>query len=224
MKIALIPARGGSKSIPLKNIKLFCGKPLIYWNLKALQDSIVDKIYVATDHPEIKKTVESFGFSKVEVYDRDPKNAQDKSSTESVLIEFIKNKNLAPEDFVFLVQLTSPMTRTSDFNNAWKKLTDGGYDSLLTAVEFKRFLWRTSPPFEPVNYKYKKRPLRQDFRGYYMENGAFYISSVAQILKFKNRISGKMVVYEMPTYMGVEIDEEVDWIIAEKLMETYNLK
>ncbi|MCL2567598.1 MAG: acylneuraminate cytidylyltransferase family protein [Alphaproteobacteria bacterium] len=221
MKIALIPARGGSKSIPLKNIKLFCGKPLIYWNLKALEDSSVDKIYVATDSQKIKETVKSFGFLKVEVYDRDPQNAEDTSSTESVLLEFINNKNIQHDAYIFLVQLTSPLTRTIDFDNAFQQLITSNSDSLLTAVVFKRFFWHKNQPSAPVNYDYKNRPRRQDFAGFYMENGAFYISKAADILRSKNRLSGKIGVYEMPEYMGIEIDEAIDWIIAEKLMQTY---
>ncbi|MDR0484813.1 MAG: acylneuraminate cytidylyltransferase family protein [Alphaproteobacteria bacterium] len=224
MKIALIPARGGSKSIPLKNIKMFCGKPLIYWNLKALEDSCIDEIYVATDSKEIKEVVNSFNFSKVFVYDRDPQNAQNTSSTESVLLEFIANKNIAKDAYLCLVQLTSPLTRTEDFNNAFKQLIATGYDSLLTAVLSKRFFWHKNSPSTPINYDYLSRPRRQDFDGYYMENGAFYINKVANILEHKNRICGKISIYEMPEYMGIEIDEAVDWIIAEKLMETYNLQ
>ena len=82
--IAFIPVREGSKSIPEKNIKSFCGKPLVYWNLFALHLSNVDKIIVATDSLKIKTIVNSFNFSKVSVYDRSNKNAQDTSSTESV--------------------------------------------------------------------------------------------------------------------------------------------
>ena len=90
MNIAFIPARCGSKSIKLKNIKLFCNKPLIYWNLKALeQSSMIDEIVVATDCSEIKKTVEDFKFPKLRVFDRGKLNAQDKSSTESVILEFL---------------------------------------------------------------------------------------------------------------------------------------
>ena len=87
--IAFLPARGGSKSIPEKNIKSFCGKPLIFWNLQELQNSNVDKVIVATDCNKIKATVLSFNFSKVEVYDRNKENAQDNSSTESVMLEHI---------------------------------------------------------------------------------------------------------------------------------------
>jgi N-acylneuraminate cytidylyltransferase len=75
--VAFIPARGGSKSIPEKNIKSFCGKPLIYWNLHELQKSNVDEIIVATDSEKIKNTVNLFNFSKVKVYDRKDENSYD---------------------------------------------------------------------------------------------------------------------------------------------------
>ena len=75
MNIAFIPVRCGSKSIPFKNIKVFCGKPLVYWNLKSLQDSkSIDIIYVATDCEEIESIVNDFSFSKVVTYKRDNKN------------------------------------------------------------------------------------------------------------------------------------------------------
>ena len=90
MNIAFIPARCGSKAIRFKNIKEFCGKPLIYWNLLALQNAtLVDKVYVATDCIEISEVVENFGFDKVKIYMRDRVNAQDESSTEDVMLEFI---------------------------------------------------------------------------------------------------------------------------------------
>ena len=92
--LAFIPARGGSKSIPLKNIKMFCGKPLIYWNLLSLQKSSVDKIIVATDSNQIKNKILSFSFSKVEVYNRIDENATDESSTESVMLEYIESVNI----------------------------------------------------------------------------------------------------------------------------------
>ena len=94
MNIAFIPVRGGSKSIPLKNIKLLNGKPLVWWTAHAAEGAkCVDKLVIATDSQEIKNTVLSFGFSKLEVYDRSPENAQDTSSTESVILEYLENVN-----------------------------------------------------------------------------------------------------------------------------------
>ena len=94
MNIAFIPVRCGSKSIPFKNIKEFCAKPLVYWNLEALQNSRnIDEVYVATDCKEIKDIVSGFKLPKVKVYDRNTQNANDTASTESVMLEFIDKKN-----------------------------------------------------------------------------------------------------------------------------------
>lgn len=222
MNIAFIPVRCGSKSIPLKNIKEFCGKPLVYWNLKALEDSKnIDKIYVATDCSEIKSVVSSFAFSKVDVYDRDEENANDTASTESVMLEFINKQNFDDKDLFILVQVTSPLTQTKDFDEAFETLKNKNADSLLTCVRTKRFYWNEDGT--PYNYDYQKRPRRQDFDGMLMENGAFYINKIENIKKEQNRLSGKIAIHEMEEYTAVEIDEEDDWLIAQKLMDKHIL-
>jgi N-acylneuraminate cytidylyltransferase len=222
MNIAFIPVRCGSKSIPLKNIKPFCGKPLVYWSLKALQDSTnIDLIFVATDCEEIKQVVNAFGFSKVQVYDRQAQNASDKASTESVMLEFISTQNFNQNDTFILVQATSPLTQTKDFDDALKILKKEDANSLLTCVRTKRFFWNSNGT--SINYDYKNRPRRQDFDGLLMENGAFYINTVGNIVKDKNRLSGKIAIYEMPEYTAIEIDEEDDWQVAQTLMQKYVL-
>lgn len=222
MNIAFIPVRCGSKSIPFKNIKEFCGKPLVYWNIEALEKSNnIDKIFVATDCEEIKNVVNSFGFSKVRVYDRDEENASDTATTESVMLEFINKQNFKDSDLFFLVQATSPLTQTKDFDKALETLKNENADSLLTCIKTKRFFWDKNA--NPINYDFTNRPRRQDFDGLFMENGAFYINSIENIKKDKNRLSGKIAIYEMEEFTAVEIDEEDDWLIAEKMMYKYIL-
>ena len=222
MNIAFIPVRCGSKSIPFKNIKEFCGKPLVYWNLEALENSKnINKIFVATDCEEIKNVVNSFNFSKVKIYDRDKENASDTASTESVMLEFINKKNFKDSDLFFLVQATSPLTQTKDFDKALETLKNEKADSLLTCIRTKRFFWDKNA--NPINYDFTNRPRRQDFDGLFMENGAFYINSIENIKKDKNRLSGKIAIYEMEEFTAVEIDEEDDWLIAEKMMYKYIL-
>ena len=222
MNIAFIPVRCGSKSIPFKNIKEFCGKPLVYWNLEALENSKnINKIFVATDCEEIKNVVNSFNFSKVDIYDRDKENASDTASTESVMLEFINKKNFKDSDLFFLVQATSPLTQTKDFDKALETLKNEKADSLLTCIRTKRFFWDKNA--NPINYDFTNRPRRQDFDGLFMENGAFYINSIENIKKDKNRLSGKIAIYEMEEFTAVEIDEEDDWLIAEKMMYKYIL-
>ena len=222
MNIAFIPVRCGSKSIKYKNIKLFCGKPLVYWNIKALEkSSLIDEIVVATDCKKIGKVVQEFKFLKTKIFYRSKSNAQDQSSTESVMLEFLNQENYSGNDNFILAQATSPLTETSDFENAILKLRKDKSDSLLSCVRVKRFLWNNKN--QPINYNYKNRPRRQDFKGVLIENGAFYINTVSNIINSENRLSGKISIYEMPDYKYVEIDEENDWVVAEKLMKKYIL-
>jgi len=223
MNIAFIPVRCGSKSIPFKNIKNFCGRPLIYWNLKALENSkSIDKIYVATDCKEIEEVVKNFSFTKVEIYRRKKENATDTASTESVMLEFLNKHTFNDNDLFILVQATSPLTQTKDFDQALEKIKKEKADSLLTCARIKRFLWNEDGT--PINYDYTNRPRRQDFKGVLLENGAFYINTIENIKKYKNRLSGKISIYEMPEFTYVELDEEDDWFIVERLMRKYVLK
>ena len=220
MNIAFIPVRCGSKSIPFKNIKFFCVKPLVYWSLKAIEESTsIQKAVVATDCSEIKDVVLGFGFSKVEVFDRSSKNASDNSSTESVLLEYFGVTSYINEDYLFLVQATSPWTHFSDFDNALSQLIVSRKDSLLTCARVKRFFWNNNS--RPINYDYINRPRRQDFIGQLVENGAFYINKIGNIVSNGNRLSGEISIYEMPEYTYIELDEKDDWPLAEALMRKY---
>ena len=223
MNIVFIPARGGSKSIPLKNIKAINGKPLIYWTSKAAEDArCVDKIIIATENEKIKETVLNFGFKKIEVYDRDPENARDESSTESVMIEYIKKSGLNPEDNFFLIQATSPLLKPEYIDEMYGEYINSGADSIFSGVREKQFHWRIKDTgVEPVNYDYRNRPRRQDFEGLIAENGACYINSVQNIIRHKCRLSGKIGAYELPSYTAYEIDEAEDWIIVEELMKHF---
>lgn len=220
MNIAFIPVRGGSKSIPLKNIKLLNGKPLVYWTAFAAQNAkCVDKVIIATDSEEIKTTVLSFNFDKLEVYDRDSSNAQDTSSTESVMLEYIEKAGLNPQDNFILIQATSPLLKSDYIDGMFEKLKNSDADSIFSAVREKQFHWiETDDGVKPINYDYKNRPRRQEFQGILAENGACYINSVKNILQEKCRISGKIITYEMPSVTAYEIDEEPDWKIVEELM------
>jgi N-acylneuraminate cytidylyltransferase len=220
--IAFIPVRGGSKSIPLKNIKLFCGKPLVYWNIEALQNSDrIDEIIVATDSDEIENTVAGFCFSKVKIYRRSEENATDTASTESVMLEYIDHANLSVDDLFLLAQATSPLTETRHFDEALEIYSQHNFDSMLSCVRNYRFFWNSNGTSK--NYNYKNRPRRQDFTGELMENGAFYINTVHNIMETKNRLNGKIGIYEMPEYTAMEIDEPDDWAILESLMYRYVL-
>jgi CMP-N-acetylneuraminic acid synthetase len=220
MNLAFVPARGGSKSIPLKNIKLLNYRPLIFWSLSALEKSkVIDKIYVSTDCKAIVDIVKGFNFEKVSIFNRSEESASDTASTELALLEFLYRENIHDDDYIFLVQATSPFTQSKDFDNAYDQLIRSKKDSLLTGVLSKRFFWDFKG--KPINYNPKTRPRRQDFRGCVMENGAFYINKAGKIKRHKNRISGNIEIYLMSDVNSLEIDEKIDWEIASVLMSKH---
>ena len=225
MNIAFIPVRGGSKSIPLKNIKPINGKPLVYWTAYAAQNAkCIDKIIIATDSEDIKNTVLGFNFNKLEVYDRNPENASDTASTESVMLEYINKSDLKDDDLFFLIQATSPLLKSEHIDGMYNAFSKSNADSMFTGVVEKQFKWGVNingkEGLNPVNYDYRNRPRRQDFEGLIAETGACYINSVNNIKQYKCRLSGKISFYELPAYTSYELDEPVDWIIVEELLKS----
>lgn len=224
MNVAFIPVRGGSKSIPFKNIKPICGKPLVYWTVKAACECIhIDKVYVATDSEKIKDAINAFKsenmnlFYKAEVIGRSEESASDTASTEFAMLEFAREYEF---DNIVLVQATSPMLKADDLNGGFELFYGENVDSVLSCVRQYRFLWQQDGKGNviPSNYDVYNRPRRQEFDGYLMENGAFYITSKERLLKYQNRISGRIKAYEMCEDTAFEIDEPSDWTIIESLM------
>lgn len=204
MNVALIPVRGGSKSIPFKNIREIAGKPLVYWTAKAANDcEMIDKVYIATDSDKIKEVVAGLKLDKVEVIGRSSENASDTASTESVMLEFAAGYEF---DNIVLIQATSPLLTSADLLGGFQVYADENTDSVLSVVRQKRFQWRTNESglAQPVNYDIYHRPRRQEFDGFLVENGAFYITGKELLINSKNRISGNIRAFEMDeaTYFG----------------------
>ena len=228
--IAFIPVRGGSKSIPLKNIKNICGRPLVYWTVKAACECrYIEKIYVSTDSSEIKNTVEGFKsgsdtelFSKVEVVGRSAESASDTASTESAMLEFAADHSF---ENIVLIQATSPLLLPEDLDHGFEAFESEGVDSVLSVVPQKRFNWEKDAEgfSRPINYDFYHRPRRQEYDGYFVENGAFYITSRKRLLETGNRLSGNIKAVEMDEDTFFEIDEPSDWIIIEALMKKRGL-
>ncbi|NQT06408.1 MAG: acylneuraminate cytidylyltransferase [Candidatus Omnitrophica bacterium] len=211
---AVIPARMGSKSIPAKNIKDFAGKPLIYWAAKAANDSsVVKEVLISTDSARIRDTAEGFGLKKLRVVARSRRSSLDNAPSEVALLEAAERYNF--NDLLFL-QGTNPFVTSKDIEKAYRLYKNKNFDSLLSAVFQKKFLWsRKRGAAIPLNYDYNNRPRRQDFKGFFVENGAFYITSRKRLKEYKNRLSGKIGIYPMPQYSYFELDEPADWDLAE---------
>jgi N-acylneuraminate cytidylyltransferase len=217
MNVAYIPVRAGSKSIPRKNIKFIAGKPLIYWSMKAASEcSDIQQIYVCTDSEEIANTAVSFGFDKCQVIGRSSESASDTASTEFGMLEFADEYQF---DNIVLIQATSPLIEARDLTLGFRQLVNGA-DSVLSVANQRRFIWREdiNGYYVPVNYNIRKRPLRQEFDGFLVENGAFYITSKEYLLKYKCRLSGNVKIVRMAEESYVELDEPYDWCFVEQCL------
>lgn len=218
MNIAFIPVRGGSKSIKLKNIKLLNNRPLIYWTLDAANScEEIDKIIVSTDSEEIKKCVELYNSKKIEIFNRSKENATDTSTTESAMLEYAEKYEF---ESMILIQATSPMLTANDLKRGIEKFNEKDIDSVLSVVRQKRFIWKKeNEKYVPQNYNYYSRPRRQEFEGFLVENGSFYITTRKNLLESKCRVSGSIACVEMSEESYFEIDEISDWIIVEQLLK-----
>jgi N-acylneuraminate cytidylyltransferase len=215
---AFIPVRAGSKSIPLKNVKDMAGKPLVHWTLGAADACpSIGRIVVSTDGQVIEDAVNAFGSAKVEIHRRSAESASDTASTEAVMLEYAR----AHDDFenMILVQATSPLLDADDLALGIELYESGEYDSVLSVVRQKRFVWNeVDGAGVPANYDFRARPRRQDFDGFLVENGAFYIVSRAALLEGECRLSGRVGLCEMDEASYFEIDEPSDWTIMENLV------
>ncbi len=216
--IAIIPLRSNSKGIPKKNKKKLLGRPLFAWTLTEAIFSDLSKVYVFTDDQELLNYIQKeFSWSKkVIALSRSAESATDLASTETAMIEFAE-KIKYDFDTICLLQATSPLTTRSNINEAIAKLSSEAYDSVLSVVSAKRFIWNEDG--SSINYNYTERPRRQDFNGTLIENGAIYISSKDNFIQNKNRLGGKIGFIKMNEDSLTEIDEVSDFIIIEELLK-----
>ena len=221
--IAIIPARGGSKGIPQKNIQDLCGKPLIAYSIEAaLQAEKVDRVVVSTDDQEIAEISSKYG---AEVIGRPAEISGDFASSESALLHVLEELRLKehyhPDLLVFL-QCTSPLTLPADIDGTVQALLDQGADTAFAAAPFHYFLWSLNTEGEAhgINHDKKNRLMRQQRDNQFVEAGAVYVMRTPDFQEKKHRFFGKTVLYEIPEERCFEIDEPVDLIVAEQLMKT----
>ncbi|AIE86669.1 acylneuraminate cytidylyltransferase [Fimbriimonas ginsengisoli] len=218
--VGFIPVRSGSKSIPRKNVRPLAGKPLVLWAVEAAARSgVLDRVVVATDDAEIKAIVQQAALPGVVVVDRDPANATDTASTDSVMLEYAVHEDF---DTFVLLQATSPLTTSKDVRNAVRIYQETGADSLVTGVRQKRFIWERNDGHlgRAINYDPSRRPRRQDFDGYVVENGAIIVCDRLGLIKHGYRLFGNVAVYEMEDETYIEIDEPSDWEVLEALIHS----
>jgi N-acylneuraminate cytidylyltransferase len=213
--VAIIPARGGSKGVPRKNVRDLAGRPLLAWSIEdARESSRVDRIFVSTEDAEIRRVAERSG---AEVIDRPAALARDETSSEAVLIhalEVIEAGGGGPDLIVFL-QATSPVRTGADIDAAVAQLESSGADSLLSVSPSHAFLWKEQDGLGvPVNHDYRNRMRRQDMPPQYRENGSLYVFKPWVLKQGRNRLGGRIVLYRMSEEAGIDIDSESDLEMA----------
>ncbi len=215
--IAIIPARSGSVGVPDKNIRPFCGVPLVVRTIRvAAAAETVGRVIVSTDSTRYAEICRGAG---AEVVMRPPELSTSTASSESALLHALEVLAAAgeamPEWLVFL-QCTSPFTRSEDIDGLVRAV-QAGADTGFTAVGSHRFLWRIGPDgaAHGVNHDKAVRLRRQDRDPEFIENGAVYVMRTEGFLRHKHRFFGKTVLHEVPEEQAFEIDSERDWITAE---------
>lgn len=218
--ISIIPARGGSKSIPKKNIIDFCGEPLIAWSIEqAFGSECIRQVYVSTDDKEIADVSKKYGAS---IIWRPSKLATDISSSEEALLHAISEIEKQKEiDTIVFLQATSPLRDKDDIDKAIEKFYLEQADSLFSAAVLEDFcIWEnTKEGIRSVSFDYLNRGKRQDRKPYYLENGSIYIFRPEILKQFNNRLGSKIAMYYMPVWKSYEIDDYETLEICEYFMK-----
>jgi len=219
--LSIIPARGGSKEIPMKNIVKLNNKPLLFYSINSsLNSKYISRTIVSTDNEKIAETAIKLGS---EVVKRPKKLSGDKLPMEPAIEHVLKvlknNENYFP-DIIIILPNTSPLRTSLHIDDALRKFFNGNYDSLTSGFKGIQFMWKLKGKFIiPLNNDPKNRSNRQDNKDRYIENGAIHITKYKSFMKSKCKLSGKIGIYEMPEEISFEIDTKYDLKIAEFMLK-----
>lgn len=217
--VAFMPLRADSGSTANNNVRCIAGRPLFTWSLEqAIASKCFDEIYVVTDSSEICKKVSDEFSSTVTVLDHSA-SIHAETSIESAMREFQQRILF---DVVCLIQAASPLTSAEDFRAAKHKFFAENLDSLVTVVQSKRFAWTMAGI--PINHDPTIYPGHQDFEGYFMENGAFYLTRANLLEDYGCYVGGRTGIHEMAAETAIGIDERTDWIVVERLLLRQKLR
>lgn len=216
--LAVIPARGGSKGIPRKNVMLIAGQPLIAHMIQAATHAnLVDDIIVSTDDPEISVVSRQYG---AQVVQRPVELSGDTSSSEAALLHVLdhlqQQRQPLPDLLVFL-QCTAPLTTSEDIDQTIQMLIDENADSALAVVPFHYFLWKKDSQGQVTGINHDKsiRLMRQQRQIEYLEAGSVYVMKTDGFGQYKHRFFGKTVMHPVSPQNHGEIDDLVDFMVME---------
>lgn len=214
--VAIIPARGGSKGVPRKNVRRVGGVPLIARAVQAARTAtLVDLVAVSTDDAEIAAVARAAGAV---IVDRPADLSGDTAGSESAVLHAIDALEAAGEhiETIVFVQATSPFIDPADIDEAVRMLRVDGFDSAFAAFETYGFLWRRTVEGHAaaINHDATHRPRRQDRDPHYLETGAFYVFDAAGFRRARHRFFGRTGIVVVPERTAIEIDDADQLAVA----------
>jgi N-acylneuraminate cytidylyltransferase len=215
--VAIIPARGGSKRVPSKNLLPLAGLPLLTHSVRqALAAEAVDVVYVSTDDPAIAAVAREEGAVVVE---RPPAIAGDTATSESALLHVLdhhRDEHGSDPDLVVFLQATSPLRRQGDIDAAVALQQSAGVDSVFSAVRDRGLMWQLRDgTLAPLNYQPGSRPREQDMGPQYRENGSIYVFPPRVLRDHGHRMGSTQAVYEMDVWTSLQLDTPDDAALLE---------
>lgn len=220
--VSIIPARGGSKGIPNKNIINIAGKPLIGWTIEqSINTNSINKTYVTTNDSKIAEISKEYG---AEIIWRPENLSGDIATSESAILhalDYLKSTGTLEPDYVVFLQATSPLRKPDDIQKAIDRIIVDGADSLFSGAIFEDLLFWVNKKgaWESLNYDYKNRGIRQDRNPQFAENGSIYIFKPEVLKEYNNRIGRNFSLYKMQFWQTWQIDTEEDIELVEYFLE-----
>ncbi len=219
--LGIIPARGGSKSIPGKNLVPLAGKPLITWTIQfAKQAQLLSRLVVSTDDAQIAEIAQQAG---AEIVERPAELATDNAHTEPVLLhvlDYLEETEGYVPDAVALLQCTSPMRGSEIIDAGIRKLAETGCDAVLTVQPIQHWdkmgMIGEADVWLP-DYEYGKRKFTEEVEDKYSENGALYVTRTTALRRYQNRLGGDVRAIVMDPVRSLDIDLPEDLELARQL-------
>lgn len=216
--LAIIPARGGSKGIPRKNMRLMAGKPLIAYAIEnALRSGLIDAVVVSSDSEEILAFAAQ--YADVTVLDRHSELALDVVTLDPVIYDAtVRWEEMTGGrcDAVVTLQPTSPLLTTATLDAALREFGEGGADTMISVVNSPHLSWERGSDGKP-RPAYERRLNRQQLPPNYLETGAFFVARRENVTP-SSRMGSAVSVFEIPESEATDIDTREDWVVCESLL------
>lgn len=221
--LAIIPARGGSKGVPRKNVRLFVGRPLIAHSVAHAVGAVsVTRTVVSTDDDEIAAASAAAG---AEIVRRPADLSGDAASSESALLhalDTLKATDGYEPDLVVFLQCTSPIRTAGDVEAAIAQFRREGVDSLVSATPWHGLNWVIEGhEARSINFDHRNRPRRQDLAPQFRENGSIFLFRPWVLRQYRCRLGGRIGIFVMSPLTEVETDSEEGFAVAESIHAHY---